>query len=120
MAALMSAQTSLGGAMYDMPRPARPRFKGVNTGRREYFQVEGTDIEKCERLDKAIEEYVGKIKSNTLYDVQGFAIPGNTLKATTKWFRKTLAECGFSPDTTADEMEMIVQKIAENKKEVEN
>ena len=54
-----------------------------------------------------------------MYDVQGFAIPGNTMKAATKWFRKTLAECGFSPDTTADEMEILVQKIAENKKEVE-
>ena len=58
MTALMSSSSPFGGHGFDSPRPARPRFKGINTGRREYFQVEGTDIEKCERLDKAIEEYL--------------------------------------------------------------
>jgi hypothetical protein len=54
--------------------------------------------------------------SKSEFDVQGFVVYGNSLKAVRKYLRKLLVEHGFFLDMTGEEFLKIVKEVEEQNK----
>jgi hypothetical protein len=96
---------SMMGQQYDFtPRRNRTRFV-------EYKRDDRTDGQKLSELLTALKNNESQYKQS--FTAQGFYVGGNTLKSTTKWIRKTLADSGFSPNSTYNEIGEKISLLTE-------
>jgi hypothetical protein len=100
----LMALSMMGQQMYHYPTSRRTRFV-------EYKRDDRTDSQKLGYL--LVELKLNEDKYKQSFTVQGFYVGGNTLKSTTKWIRKTLADAGFSPNSTYNEIGEKISLLTE-------